>query len=100
MNVLRPALSLFVLLAAGAAMAGPIIQPNEHYAKVGRAQADKDIRACSSMGRTVGAPRAEAPGPGGGSSRDLFATPGREPEFQTTVERCLRDKGYNVIGWD
>jgi hypothetical protein len=101
MTVLRPALSLFVLLAGAAAMAGPIIQPNEHYAKVGYAQAEKDIRACSSAARSIGASRAESRASMGGTSRDLFNDGGgRDPEFQTTVERCLSNKGYNVIGWD
>lgn len=94
---LLPAFALFLVLAS----AQPVLQPNEHYVKVGREQAEKDIRTCSKMARSMDAPGSEAARSTGGSSRDLFSTPGRrDPQYQGTVERCLQNKGYTVAGWE
>ena len=94
---LLPHLALFLVLAA----TQPVLQPNEHYVQVGREQADKDIRTCSKMARSLDAPGTEAARSTGGSSRDIFSTPGgRDPQYQGTVERCLQNKGYNVAGWE
>ena len=51
-----------------------------------------------SVGRGAGA--GAAAGAAGGLVRGLFR--GREPTpvYRRFVERCLSDKGYEVIGWE
>ena len=97
----RSSVLIFALLLPIVAAAGrdrPVIQPNEHYTKVGRAQAESDIRACSNLARPAGAKRADI---GDMGNRDLFADTSRpDTEFRNLVERCLSNKGYNVIGWE
>jgi len=99
-NSLLPLLPLFLSLG-GSASGGPILQPNEHYAKVGREQAEKDIRSCASAAEFTASPtRPEMGRSAGGRSTDLWASSGRsDPVQQSAVERCLGNKGYKVIGW-
>jgi hypothetical protein len=104
MILIHASLLLPVALAlalAGSAATRPVLQPNEHYQKVGRATAEKDIRSCISATQFTGAPApADVSTPGRSMSPDLFSTGGRDPQFQNSVERCLQNKGYKVIGWE
>jgi hypothetical protein len=50
-----------------------------------------------SVGRGAGA--GAAAGAAGGLVRGLFTAPEPDPVFRNFVERCLRDKGYEPIGW-
>ena len=95
-------LSLPLLCTALAAMAGgPLIQPNDYYDKVGREQVEKDIRTCSKTARALDAPRREdtSVSVGGFSTGGAGDGDDGDPIYQNTVQRCLSNKGYNVVGW-
>ena len=46
-----------------------------------------------------GAAAGAAGGGAGGFTRGLFRSRDPDPVFRRFVERCLREKGYEVIGW-
>jgi hypothetical protein len=69
----------------------PVLYPNAHLETVGTARAQQDIDDClkrAAGGGTAGLIRGLC------RSRDL--DPAVKRRF---VEKCLRDKGYEVIGW-
>jgi hypothetical protein len=53
------------------------------------------VRGHAGRGAAVGA----AAGAAGGTMRELFRTREPDPVFKNFVDRCLRDKGYDPIGW-
>lgn len=129
----------------GCAAMHPTVYPNEHYQRVGSAQAQADIAECEARaesfvksggqtsqmameaGRNVGvgagvgaatgavggaiygdAGRGAAAGAAGGATAGLLGTlfgwmlrkSEPEPVYRNFVETCLRDKGYQPIGWN
>jgi hypothetical protein len=46
-----------------------------------------------------GAAAGAAGGAAGGMTRGLFESGEPDPVMKRFVERCLRDKGYEPIGW-
>lgn len=51
-----------------------------------------------SVGRGAGA--GAAAGAAGGLARGVFTTRDPSPVYKRFVERCLSDRGYEVIGWE
>ena len=133
----------WILLAVGFAVAGcaspePVLYPNAHLTKVGRAVADRDIAACRAMAESHGASAQDGAASkvagntaiGGGSGAAVGAAGGavvgsagrgaavgaatgatagllrglfrsRKPSniHLKFVNKCLRDRGYEPIGW-
>lgn len=128
-------LSLF--LSAGCSSARPILYPNAHLKKVGKAQADKDIDEALKMaedynlrstdyaekgqkttvstatgaatgaavgaikgGPGLGAVTGAAAGAAGGTANCIFSSSKPPQPYRKFVETYLREKGYQIIGWD
>jgi uncharacterized protein YcfJ len=51
-----------------------------------------------SVGRGAGA--GAAAGAAGGLARGIFTSREPSPVYRAFVERCLTDRGYDVIGWE
>lgn len=51
-----------------------------------------------SIGQGAGA--GAAAGAAGGLARGIFTSRAPDPIYQRFVERCLSDRGYEVIGWE
>jgi hypothetical protein len=111
---------VMVLIAGGAAVAGcaseprPILYPNPHLSSVGQAQADADLAECRRMAETAGASgvtgRGEqatrdtavggATGATAGFMRSLFHKDQPSQAYRGFVDRCLRERGYDPVGWE
>ncbi|MGH8619427.1 MAG: glycine zipper family protein [Burkholderiales bacterium] len=50
------------------------------------------------IGRAAGA--GAAGGAAAGAARGAFKSTDQNPTWRNFVQRCLREKGYDVIGWD
>jgi outer membrane lipoprotein SlyB len=122
------ALALNVVVIAGCASQRPVLYPNQHVRNVGSGTADRDIDECmrraeayvSSNGQvgsavegaatgaatsaTIGAAAGAAGGGAAGATRGLihglFGNRGPSAVYKNFVNRCLREKGYDPIGWD
>ena len=114
----------------------PVLYPNKHLQRVGRAAAEQDIRECRQLARTHGvretrdgevarktaggaalggatagawgivrgdaAERAvagAAAGAAAGAVRGTMQSGETSPVYRKFVQKCLRDRGYEVIGW-
>lgn len=53
------------------------------------------VRGHAGRGAAVGA----AAGAAGGTMREIFRTREPDPVFKNFVDRCLKEKGYEPIGW-
>lgn len=118
-------LALNMVMIAGCASQRPVLYPNEQMRRVGAATADRDIDECmrraenyvSSNGRvgpaledsTTSAASGAAVGAAGGGAAGvtrglIHGLTGRHddppPVYKSFVNRCLRDKGYDPIGWN
>jgi hypothetical protein len=76
--------SLFLVLAgvlffSACAQKRPILYPNDHLEYVGNEVAQADIDDCIRLAADHGTDS--------------------DPVFRQFVEKCLRDKGYEPIGW-
>lgn len=123
----------FVLLSLVGCASGPQLYPNEKLKRVGKDQADRDIKECENMadnylksskgkqvaksagaGAVVGAAvggafglltgnvgrglgQGAVIGGAGGAARGAVSPDQIKRNF---VNRCLAEKGYEVIGWD
>ena len=104
---------LCMVLLGGCSTKQPVLYPNNHLQKVGTVQAERDIEECytlaarylkSKSGKqavesaaksgTVGAAAAA------GATRSLLRVRDPSPVFMNYVNNCLRDKGYQTIGWE
>jgi len=129
------AFSLF--FSIGCSSARPVLYPNAHLKKVGKAQADKDIDEALKMaedynlrstdyaekgqkttvstatgaatgaavgaikgGPGLGAVTGAAAGAAGGTANCIFSSSKPPQPYRKFVEIYLREKGYQVIGWD
>ena len=101
----------------------PTLYPNDQYNRAGSAQADRDIAACeqqaqeyvktggqgtqmageaarnAGVGAAVGAASGATAGLLGTMFGWMFQRKEPDPVYRNFVEKCLRDKGYEPIGW-
>lgn len=122
---------------SGCASHSPVLYPNAHLARVGQAQAERDIAECkqlagqyiasgavgsvagstaagggtgAAIGAAGGAVRGNAgagagvgvgaaTGAAAGFLRGLFRTSEPSPAYRNFVDRCLRERGYEPVGW-
>ena len=108
---IRPFLAGLVLLcAAGCATTQkPVLYPNAHLKNVGDATAQRDIGECMQLVENSGVAKsgnqvvkrgAEGAAVGGtaGAVHGAFRND-TSPTYRNFVQRCLRERGYDVIGW-
>lgn len=96
-----------------------VLYPNSYLNQVGTGAAELDIQDCirrpdgyissdrarekilegTAMGAGVGAAVGAASGATRGLIRGLFSKRAPIPVYKNVVNRCLRDKGYDPIGW-
>jgi outer membrane lipoprotein SlyB len=97
----------------------PVLYPNAQLEAVGAAAAQQDIDDClqkaaaagytsdsrgnvagsTAVGAATGAAVGAAGGGTGGLIRGLFGSRNLDPVPRQFVDQCLKDKGYEVIGW-
>ena len=101
----------------------PTLYPNDQYNRAGSAQADRDIAVCeqqaqeyvktggqgtqmageaarnAGVGAAVGAASGATAGLLGTMFGWMFQRKEPDPVYRNFVEKCLRDKGYEPIGW-
>ena len=114
-NVSKVLVLAAVLAVAGCASeARPVLYPNDHLSAVGQAQADADLAECRRMAETAGASGGEGRGEGAargtavgaatgataGLMRSLFRRSGPSHAYRGFVDRCLRERGYDPVGWE
>ena len=138
----RAIASLFLLMsvllsACSSAPAKPVLYPNDHFKRVGEAQAQQDIRQCTTLAREAGlspssggqvghgaatgaaiggaaaaaasavlggdvlrsAGAGAAAGGAGGAVHGATRSQKTDPVFENFVARCLKERGFEVIGW-
>lgn len=140
-----PSNSLFILLVVSFALCGlasgctmrPALYPNEHLTRVGKQQADADIRNCMELaeeyevkagqgkelakGTAIGAGGGAVAGAVGGAISGnvgggiatgaasgaalglfygLFKAAEPSPTYKNFVNKCLQEKGYEIVGWE
>ncbi len=124
-----------LLVLMGCATQRPVLYPNDHLERVGKAQAQQDVEECCRqadeyvksnptaqvagstvkggvVGGAVGAAGGAvlgdlgkgtafgaATGATAGLMRGLFKSSEPSPVYKNFVERCLREQGYEPIGW-
>ena len=88
-----------------AAQRGPVLYPNEHLKTVGDDRAQRDIEDCNRLAENYIKSQAgseAAKGAAGGTSGLIHGTAKEtqpSPVHRNFVDRCLREKGYEPIGW-
>lgn len=118
---------IFVFLAGCASSGGPVLYPNAHLKAIGKEQAEIDIGECERLaneyiktnpggnvagstaaGGAVGAVTGnigkgagigDAAGAAGGLVRGISKSSKPSQVYKNFVSRCLREKGYEPIGW-
>ena len=116
-------LALVVLFLAGCAAQSPVLYPNEHLKGVGDSRAQIDIEECSRQAESYvranpgakvvgsavvavtghigrGALVGGVAGAATGLVRGIYKSSQPSPVYKAFVNRCLRDKGYDPIGWE
>jgi outer membrane lipoprotein SlyB len=112
-----------VLSTLACAAQRPVLYPNARLQEVGAAAAQQDIDDClrqaaaggytsnaegkvagstavgAAAGAAVGAAVGAAGGGTGGLIRGIFGSRNLDPVQRRFVDQCLKDKGYEVIGW-
>ncbi len=107
------ALGAGVILITGCASQRPVLYPNEHIRRVGGIAADRDIDDCirrAEESRSAGDAKAAGEAGTDASARvpsspaaaisGLFGKPELSSIQKVFVNKCLRDKGYDPIGWN
>jgi outer membrane lipoprotein SlyB len=119
-------LSLFAACVLAVGCAGtpnPVLYPNAHLKQVGQAAADRDVAECRQLARqaaggaAIGGASAgawglvrgndaggralagAAAGAAAGTVRGAMKSSETSPVYKNFVQRCLRERGYDVIGW-
>jgi len=118
-------LTTALLMLGCARLQHPVLYPNTHLQQVGQQQAEQDIAVCremaeahvqSSAGReiardtaiggvggaavgAVGGAVGAATGATAGLLSGLFKKTAPSPAYKDFVDRCLRERGYEVVGW-
>jgi outer membrane lipoprotein SlyB len=99
------ALGIIVFLIASCTKQRPVLYPNEYTRRVGQVAADQDIDICIQRAQEPGAASAIEPvtvGPPdsqGAKVSELFEKFELSPGQKVFVNQCLRDKGYDPVGW-
>jgi outer membrane lipoprotein SlyB len=99
------ALGIIVVVIAGCASQRPVLYPNEYTRRVGKLTADQDIDDCIKRAKEPGAAAVVEPasvGPPdsqGAAISELFEKFELSPGQKVFVNKCLRDKGYDPVGW-
>jgi hypothetical protein len=87
-KIVLPVLFLFALTLIGcAASQRPVLYPNNYLKTVGSAQADRDINDCMQTAETYVKKNQDS----------KVAEP--SPVFKQFTNRCLKEKGYEPMGW-
>jgi len=103
---MRVLLALAIIVIAGCATQRPVLYPNEYLRRVGSGAADRDIDDCmrqaaESRPAAAGEPASVGvPGSPGAPISGLFGKPELPPGQKVFVNQCLRDKGYDPVGWN
>jgi outer membrane lipoprotein SlyB len=111
------------LIVIGCAAQRPVLYPNAQLHRVGTTAAESDVDECmrradeyvrsgsesskalegAGIGAGTGAAIGAASGAAAGATRvaihEMFRKRGPSPVYKNFVNRCLRDKGYDPIGW-
>jgi hypothetical protein len=110
---------VLAVVAFGAGCAhyqSPVLYPNAKLQEAGKAQAEAEIAACRSLaddyvssGATtakeigkdtaVGGVGGAAVGATAGAVTGTAKRAGPSPIYKGFVDRCLQERGYQVIGW-
>jgi len=122
------ALAALCALAGCAHSQSPVLYPNAKLQQAGKEQADRDVEACRKMaddyvsnpmakdaakggavggvgGAAVGAVAGAVTGHGAGRGAAVGAVHGAAKDVGPThvykgfVNRCLHERGYEVVGW-
>jgi outer membrane lipoprotein SlyB len=99
------ALAIFVMLFVGCTKQRPVLYPNEYTRRVGKVAADQDIDNCIQRAQEPGAAPILEPatvGPPdsqGAKISEMFEKFELSPGQKVFVNQCLRDKGYDPVGW-
>jgi outer membrane lipoprotein SlyB len=109
-------LALVVLGAGCAHTQSPVLYPNAKLKEAGKDQANAEISACRSLAddytssgaatakeigkdTAVGGVGGAAVGATAGAVHGTAKSVGPSPIYKAFVDRCLRERGYEVIGW-
>ena len=99
-------------LITGCVSPRPVLYPNDHTRHVGGFAADRDIDDCireAEESRSAGGAAASEPGTGASvgvpnspaaAISGLFGKPELSPGHKVVVNKCLRDRGYDPVGWN
>jgi len=111
-NTLGIALAVTLATVTGCASTQrPVLYPNATLTRVGQPQAGRDIDDCMSRAESHGltatgdtrvvrrGAEGAAAGAAAGAVRDGFDAADLNPTYRRFVQRCLRERGYEVIGW-
>jgi len=120
---------VFAATLSSCAAKRPVLYPNYHLTMVGQEIAASDIDACMELARNYGAGddkgetgaavggatgaavgavvgnlgkgagAGAAGGAAGALTRGVIRSGDPDPVYRRFVEKCLRDKGYEPIGW-
>jgi len=114
---------VLAVVAFGAGCAhyqSPVLYPNAKLQEAGKAQAEAEIAACRSLaddyvssgvttakeigkdtavGGVGGAAIGAAVGATAGAVTGTAKSAGPSPIYKSFVDRCLQERGYQVIGW-
>jgi outer membrane lipoprotein SlyB len=98
------ALGFIVIVIVGCATQRPVLYPNEHTRRVGKLAADQDIDNCIQRAKEPGAaatvePASVGPPDSQGTISELFDKFELSSGQKVFVNKCLRDKGYDPVGW-
>jgi len=100
---MRVFLALAIIVITGCATQRPMLYPNEYLRRVGSGAADRDIDDCmrqAAESRPAAAGDVGVPSSPGAAISGLFGKPELSPGQKVFVNQCLRDKGYDPVGWN
>ena len=100
---------IFIIFAAtmlSCAQQRPVLYPNAHLKQVAKETAESDIDDCIQLAIDYGAKEdsgskvAKDTAKGAASmTRSMINSGKPDPVFKKFVDHCLRDKGYQPVGW-
>jgi outer membrane lipoprotein SlyB len=102
---MRALAALGIIVIAGCVSQRPVLYPNEHTRRVGKLAADRDIDECTQRAKEPGAAPIVEPVSVGPPDSQSAAIPELFDKFELSsgqkvfVNKCLRDKGYDPVGW-
>ena len=102
---MRVLAALGIIVIAGCASQRPVLYPNEYTRRVGSLAAERDIDDCiqrpkeSKEELVVEPASVGAPGSPGAAITGLFDKLELSPGQKVFANKCLRDKGYDPVGW-